>query len=77
MVHSLETGDTTIVVQVPNNPATGDAESFYGLAYDPKEKKMYFSSRHTIYRSNPDGTGIELAFSTIKCEFNFETQGKT
>ena len=69
MVHSLETGDTKAVVETPNNAATGVVDGFYGATYDHDEKKMYFTTRNAIYRSNLDGTGIEIALSTTKCEF--------
>ena len=69
MVHSLETGDTKVVVQNPNkNQMTREVEGFYGITYDPKEKKMYFSSRHAIYRANLDGSELEMVLSDMKCE---------
>ena len=44
MVHSVETGDTTAVVD--NHVKTTSADDgFHGITYDPKDKKMYFSSR--------------------------------
>ena len=70
MVHSVELGDTRVVVD-NNVNSTSDDDGFHGLTYDPKDKKMYFSSRHTIYRANLDGTSIEMVFSSMQCEFYY------
>ena len=68
MVHSVQVGDTRAVVD-SNVDSTSDDDGFHGVTYDPKDKKMYFSSRHAIYRANLDGSAIEMVFSGTQCEF--------
>ena len=72
MVHSIETRDTKSVVENPQNPVTQEAEGFYGITYDPKEKKMYFSSSHAIYRANLDGSELKMVWSSMKCELTIK-----
>ena len=40
-------------------------ESCYAIAYDSIRNKIYWStySHHTVYRSSPDGTEVELVFN--------------
>ena len=67
MVHSAQTGDTRAVVD-NHVDSTSDDDGFHGITHDPQDRKMYFSSRHAIYRANLDGSVIEMAFSSMKCE---------
>ena len=69
MLVSIPTQQVTTIVDSHINMTNDTTDGFHGLTYDPKAKKIYFSSRDTIYRANPDGTSIEMALSTRKCEF--------
>ena len=69
-LYSVDTGDAQVIVDSRIN-MTSDTSGYHGITYDPVEKKIYFSSKDAIYRANPDGTGIELALSSRKCESRF------
>ena len=68
-LHSVQTSDTHTIIENPQKTDPDDgANGFYGLAYDPRERKLYFSCRYAIYRANPDGTGTETVLNSTDCE---------
>ena len=70
MVYSVLTGDARPIVDSHIN-MTSETDGYHGITYDPKDKKIYFSSKDTIYRTHPDGTSIEMALSSRKCKFRY------
>ena len=69
MLYSVPNGDVKAIVDIRIN-MTSDKDGFHGITYDPVAKKIYFSSKDTIYRANPDGASIEMALSSRKCELS-------
>ena len=52
--YSLETSTVTTIV--------ASTENLDGIAYDPMNQKIYYSSPTNIYRANTDGSSNELVW---------------
>ena len=48
------------------------AEDLEAVAYDSLNDRLYYSSYVTIYRTNPEGTAMEIVFNdnSLQCKSN-------
>ena len=55
------------------------AEDLEAVAYDSLNDRLYYFSYVTVYRTNPEGTSMEIVFNdnSLQCESNPAALSKT
>ena len=60
MAYSDINGEVTKVID--------SREKFTGVAWDSVNKQLYYSSPYAIYRSEIDGTNVQMVLNTTDCK---------